>query len=253
MSLSSITQSAAINVYGLAFQVSPIILVGGIVANTPGNMMPIIGLTGQLAALAQGAISGLASGSAPSLDDFYAQYVPIPGATVISNAIGTYPFANQQVAANAIIEQPLAISLQMIAPVKAAGGYLTKLAIFTALRTSLRAHNAAGGTYHVATPSFIFTNCVMTGMQDITSGEGGHQQQIMWQIDFVKPLITQSDAQAAQNSLMSKLTGGQQIIPSGLPGASLWSSASSAVGSAAQGAAQGISGMAGAVSNFISQ
>ncbi|HDR9497040.1 TPA: hypothetical protein QDC06_000225 [Burkholderia cepacia] len=249
MSESTFTQSAALSAYDLAFQVSPIILTGGLVANTLGGMMPIIGLTGQLASFAS---SVLTTGSL-SADNFYAKFVPVPGASVISNAVATYPFANQQVAANAIIEQPLPVSLLMIAPVKDPGGYLSKLAIFTALRTSLRAHNAAGGLYHIATPSFIYTNCIMTGMQDVTSGEGGHQQQIMWQLDFIKPLVTQSDALNSMNSLMGKLTGGQQITPSGLAGTSIWSSAAAAVGSAAQGAVQGISGMAGAVNNFLSQ
>lgn len=253
MSLSTTASSAFRTVYDLSFQVSPIILNGGIVANTLGGMMPIIGLTGQLAALAGNAVTGLINGQTPSLDDFYARFVPVPGATVISNAVASFPFANQSVAANAIIEQPLAISLIMIAPVKDAGGYLSKLATFTSLRTSLRAHNAAGGTYHIATPAYIYTNCLMTGMQDVTSGEGGKQQQIQWQIDFVKPLITESDALSAQNSLMSKVTGGQQIMPSGLAGTSIWSSAASAVGSAAQGAAQGINSMAGAVNNFLTQ
>jgi hypothetical protein len=253
MSLSTTVSSGVRSVYDLSFQVSPIILNGGIVANTLGGMMPIIGLTGQLAALAGGVISGAINGQAPSLDDFYARFVPVPGGTVISNAIATFPFANQSVAANAIIEQPLAVSLLMIAPVKDAGGYLSKLAIFTALRTSLRSHNAAGGTYHIATPSFIYTNCIMTGMQDVTSGEGGRQQQIMWQLDFIKPLITENDALSAQNSLISKVTGGQQIIPSGAAGTSIWSSAATAVGSAAQGAVQGVNNIAGAVSNFLTQ
>jgi hypothetical protein len=249
MSLSTTVSSAFRSTYDLAFQVSPIILNGGIVANTLGGMMPIIGLTGQLASFAA---ATLTSGSL-NADNFFAKFVPVPGGTVISNAVATFPFANQSVAANAIIEQPLAISLLMIAPVKEDGGYLSKLATFTALRTSLRAHNAAGGTYHIATPSFIYQNCVMTGMQDVTSGEGGKQQQIMWQLDFIKPLISETDALTAQNALMSKVTGGQQIIPSGLAGTSIWSSAATAVGSAAQGAVQGITGIAGAVNTFVSQ
>ncbi|MDP9651709.1 hypothetical protein [Paraburkholderia caledonica] len=248
MSLSTTASSAFRSVYDLAFQVSPIILNGGIVASTLGGMMPIIGLTGQLASFAG---ATLTSGSI-SADNFFARFVPVPGGTVISNAVATFPFANQSVAANAIIEQPLAVSLLMIAPVKEDGGYLSKLATFTALRTSLRAHNAAGGTYHIATPSFIYQNCVMTGMQDVTSGEG-KQQQIMWQLDFIKPLISETDALTAQNALMSKVTGGQPITPSGLAGTSIWSSAATAVGSAAQGAVQGINGIAGAVNTFLSQ
>ncbi|WP_186157957.1 hypothetical protein [Burkholderia gladioli] len=228
--------------YDIAFQVSPIILNGGIVASTPGGMMPIIGLVGQLASLAQGVLS---SGSL-NLDDFFARYVVLPGGSIINNAVGTYPFANQQVAGNAIIMQPKNVSLLMIAPVKETGGYLTKLALFTSLQSSLESHCAAGGTFHVATPARIFTNCILTSMTDVTGGEG-RQQQIQWQLDFVQPLITQQAASSAFSALMSKLSGGQQVT------SSAWSGAVAATGSAVQGALQGVGDMAGVVNQFLSQ
>lgn len=216
------------SVYDIAFQVSPIILVGGIASSAPGGMLPIIGLTGQVAALAQGALSG-----GLGLDDFFARFVPVPGSSLINNVIGTYPFANQQVAANAIIQQPLGISLEMIAPVKSEGGYLTKLALFTSLQNSLQAHNNAGGTYNIATPSYIYTNCIMTLMQDITSGNS-RQQQIIYQLDFVQPLITQQQAAAAFNSKLNQLSSGQQVTTSS------WSGGDVSQGMPAQGAVQGI-------------
>lgn len=249
MSLSTTIQSGFRDAYTLAFQVSPIILVDGIVANTLGGMMPIIGLTGQLAGFA----SGLLSSGSLSTSDFFAQFVPVPGSSLVSNTVATYPFANQNVAGNAIITQPKNVSLLMIAPVKDSGGYLSKLAYFEALRTSLEAHCAAGGTFHVATPAHLYLNTILTGMTDVTSGEGGRQQMIQFQLDFIQPLVTQQSAANAMNSLMSKLSGGNQISPSGLAGTSIWSSAATAVGSAAQGAAQSISGITGAVNNFISQ
>ncbi|WP_431290396.1 hypothetical protein [Burkholderia cepacia] len=228
--------------YDLSFQVSPIILNGGIVANTLGGMMPIIGLVGQLGALAQ---SVLSSGSV-SLDNFFARFVVLPGGTIINNAVGTYPFANQQIAGNAIVMQPKNVSLLMIAPVKDTGGYLTKLAIFTSLQSSLEAHCAAGGTFHVATPARIYTNCILTSMTDVTSGEG-KQQQIQWQLDFVQPLLTQQAASSAFGALMSKLAGGQQVT------SPAWSGAVAAAGSAVQGALEGIGNMAGVVNQFLSQ
>jgi hypothetical protein len=244
MSLQTVTQSAFASAYDLAFQISPIILNGGIVANTLGGMMPIIGLTGQLASLAQGVLSGN--------NEPFARFVPIPGSTLVNNAVATYPFATQYVAGNAVIKQPKNISLLMIAPVQDAGGYLTKLAIWEALRSSIEAHVAAGGTFHVATPAHIYTNTLLTTITDVTDGES-KQQMIKFQWDFIQPLISLSQAQGAQSSLMSKLTGGQQIIPSGLAGTSIWSSAATAVGSAAQGATQSINGIAGAVNNFVTQ
>jgi len=210
--------------YNLAFQISPIILQGGIAPNN--GLLPIIYLYNQ-----QGLFSTNADPNA-----FFAQYLPLPGSTLISNTIGTYPFANQQVAANAIIQQPLTLSMLMIAPVNQAGGYLQKLATFTALQGSLNAHCIAGGTFSIATPAFIYNNIIMTGMTDITHG-GSNQQQIQWQLDFVKPLVTIQDAAAAQNSFISKVTNGGQVTNpgwSGLP----------------YGASPVLNGLSGAITQF---
>lgn len=240
-SISSILNSAARSVYDLSFQISPIIFHNGIAAGMPGNLLPVIGLTGQLAGLAQGAISGLINGTGLSLDNFYARYLTIPGGTVISQAIGNYPFANQQVAANAVITQPKNISLQMIAPVKDMGGYLTKLAIFMSLVTSFETHNQSGGTYHIATPGFIYTDCIMTTMTDITGGDT-KQKQVMWQLDFVRPLVTMADAAAAFSKQTGALDGGQ-VITSAAP--------SAPTGAIATGL-QSVTGMAGSVVKSMS-
>ena len=240
-SVTSFANSAARSVYDLSFQVSPIIFHNGIAKGMEGNLLPVIGLTGQLSALAQGIATGLINGSGISLDAFYARYLVIPGGTVINQAIGTYPFANQSVAANAIITNPLNVSLMMIAPVRDIGGYLTKLAIFTALRTSFETHNQLGGTYHIATPSFIYTDCIMSSMTDITSGDT-KQKQVQWQLDFVKPLVTMDDANAAFSKQMAAVSGGQQVT----------SSSPSAATGAVASAMQGVTNMAGSVNKFLS-
>lgn len=207
--MASAAANTASTAYDLAFQVSPIILVGGAYGQ---GAMPIIGLLGQLAALGQGIFtSGLNTQSA------FATFLPLPGSTLINNTVGKYPFANQQVAGNAIIQQPLNLSMRMICPVKDRGGYLTKLAILTSLQTSLQAHCAAGGTFNIATPAFIYTNCILTGMADVTSGTTA-QKQVEFQLDFEQPLITQADATAALNTLMGKLAGGQQVTSSNWSG-----------------------------------
>jgi hypothetical protein len=227
-------QPAFSSVYDLAFQVSPIILVGGIAANTLGGMLPIIALTGQAASFVQGALSdGL------STNDFFARFVPIPGSTLV----------NQTVAANATIQQPLTVSLRMIAPVKDEAGYLTKTAIWTSLQNSLVAHNAAGGTYTIATPWYIYTNCLLTTITDTTGGDT-KQQQIFAQWDFFQPLINQQQANSAYNSLMSKLNGGAPVSAPAA-GGSFWSSTATAVGSAAQNAVQGATGIAGVVNQYL--
>lgn len=239
--------SAAQSGYDLAFQISPIILVGGIAANTLGGMLPIIALTGQIASAVQGAIS---SGSL-SLDDTFARYVPVPGSTLVSQQVATYPFANQQVAGNATIQNPLAVALRMIAPVKDTAGYLTKTAIWTALQSSIVAHNAAGGTYVVATPAMIYTNCLLLDIVDATGGNT-KQQQIEYIWSFTRPLITGQQATAAYNSLMSKLSGGQQVSAPTDPSTSFWSNPAVAVGSAAQNALTNVGQITGVVNQYLS-
>ena len=241
----SVTANVGRSAYDLAFQVSPIILTGGSASSILGNALPIIALVGQLASFAQ----GFATSNTLSPDDFFARYIVMPGGTLISNAVATYPFANQQIAANAMIEQPLNISLQMIAPVKDSGGYLTKLALFTALRTSLQQHVNAGGTFAIATPAYVYTNCLLTGLTDTTSGVG-KQQQIIWQLDFTRPLITQQQATAAYGALLQKFSSGQQITNLS------YSGQGAAVGTQAPGALSLVAGarqLAAGVNTFLAK
>jgi hypothetical protein len=229
-----VSQPALSYAYDLAYQISPIIFVGGIASNVLGNALPLLSFLGE----------SVLTGNVSS-DNFFARFLPIPGGTLINNTIGTYPFANQQVAANAIIQQPITISLQMIAPCKNQGDYITKLALFTGLQQTFQSHNLSGGSYNVATPAFIYTNCLMTAMTDITSGET-NQKQILFQIDFVQPLITQqaaSNAFSALNSLYGKLSGGQQSNQN-VAAAQLSS------GSTTQGAVQASNGMPGVVNTY---
>jgi hypothetical protein len=138
----------------------------------------------------------------------------MPGSTLISQTVATYPFANQAVAANATIQQPLTISLLMIAPVNQPDGYQAKLSIFTSLQNSLQQHNAAGGTYIIATPAFVYSYVIMTAMTDVTpqvSADGGKQVQIMYQLDFIQPLVTSAALAAQQGALMQTITNGNKI------------------------------------------
>jgi hypothetical protein len=228
---------AGSNAYDYSYQVSPIILVGGIAANAVGGVLPIIALLGQ---------SPLIQGVANTIlgqDDYFARFIPIPGSMLINNQVGTYPFANQQTAANALIQQPLTISLEMIAPCKNPGDYASKLSVWTALQQSLLSHNNAGGTYNVATPAYIYTNCLLTSMQNIPSGDS-KQVQIKYQLDFVQPLLTRQQATSAYNSLMGKVAAGQQVTTP------QWSGGNSTVGTPAQNASSGLSGQVGSVNVY---
>lgn len=216
-SIANTLGNAARAAYDAAFQTSPIIMSGGIFSTALGGVMTLSGLVSTVINDVTG------SDVLPTV-----RYVPLPGATVINNTVATYPFANRSVAGNAVIRNPKNVSLLMIAPVNSVGGYLLKMATFMALQSTFEAHTAAGGTFHVMTPSYPYFDCLMTAMTDVTSGEG-HQQQIQWQIDFIQPLVTQQQAQTAFNGMLSMISGGQQLTTSD------WNQAAQVAGTPVQG------------------
>lgn len=193
--------------YKLSFQLAPIFLVGGVASLIPGGILPLLSIT-QAIDFTTGL---LGSGDTDlDLDSFFANFQPLPGSTLIDNQVGNYPFANQAVAANAIIAQPLFISMLMLCPAGRGGGYLSKLSTMMAIQATLKQHNSSEGTYTVATPAFLYTNLIMTSMKDVTNAQT-KQVQMAYQMDFVKPLLTLEDAEQAQNNLMSQITNGTQI------------------------------------------
>jgi hypothetical protein len=188
--------------FRLSFQLSPILFTGGIAAQM-GGVLPIILITEAFSF-----VGGILSGAEDiDPDNFFANFVPVAGSTLIDQQIGKYPFANQAVAANAVITQPLRISLRMICPARGPAGYALKLATMTALQAAFKYHNASGGTYTIATPSFFYTNCLMSspGMTDI-SNNASLQAQNTYELSFEQPLLTLQDAQQAQSNLMQTIT-----------------------------------------------
>lgn len=190
--------------YKLGFQISPIILTDGVASLIPGGMLPIVAIT-----QAAGFTTGLLNGSdATNLDDYFAHFEPAPGTMLLRQTVGSYPFANQAVAANATIQQELPISLLMHCPARGPGGYAAKLLTMGALIAVLNKHNTSGGSYVVATPSAIFTGCLMLGITDVGAASGTFQRQTTFQWDFQKPLISAAQAQQTLNALMGKLESG---------------------------------------------
>jgi hypothetical protein len=177
----------------LAFQISPILFTNGIAGNSFG-MLPVVSL------LDSGWLSLI------DLDQAFAHFTVLPGGKLANYSVGMYPFANQTVAANAIIAEPTNLSVRMHIPVKGNNTYLFKLSQMTSIQAAIQQHANLGGTYTVATPAFIYQNLILTGLTDVTSD--GVTPQNTWQWDFVQPLVTLQQAQAAQSTLMSKLTAG---------------------------------------------
>lgn len=215
--------------FRLAFEISPIYLTGGVAGNVPGATIPIISFT-------EGGGFGniLGAGSGVDLDKFFAHFRPLPGSRLVSNAIGTYPFANQSVAANALISSPLTVSLLMVCPSRNPGDYTRRQAVITSLIRTLETHNLAGGTYSVATPSYLYTDCIMTAFTDASSGET-KQAQYAFQIDFQKPLISAQEAQQRYNNMMAKVGSQTQMQPNS-NGDLTWSNVNNSVGNPGSGA-----------------
>lgn len=189
--------------YQNSYQVSPIILVGGIAGT---GMLPVVSLLN-----AQSYPQGITGSPDPDNPPGFGSFRPLAGHTLMDNEGATYPLANQQTAANAIITNPLRISLEMIVP--ADGNTITlanKLSIITALKSSLDNHTAQGGWYNVATPSYIYQGCLLLTLVDATEEEEGGQPQVRWIWNFMQPLITLAQAQAAQNQAMAKISGQTQ-------------------------------------------
>jgi hypothetical protein len=204
-----VSLSAAQIAWKMAFTLSPIVLTGGIAAQQ-GNALPIIALTEgpyfsgeDIIGIAEGSSSVAATQGAadPYLDNFFASYYPLPGGTLIANEISHYPFANQAIAANATIAQPLLISLMMVCPAKK---YSEKFHTMLSLQSSLKQHSSLGGTYSVVTPSGIYTDCILKTIRDVSGGEV-KQAQYLYQWDFEQPLVSLEAAAGAQQALNNQL------------------------------------------------
>ena len=193
--------SAGAVAFKLAYQISPIIFSGGIASAIPGGLLPLLAISGAIKF-----VNGLLSpgSTVPDLDSYFAYFQPLAGGTLIDQQIGMYPFANQAVAANATIQQPLTISMLMICPAGAGGGYASRIAIMSSVQSAFDQHNKSGGTYSIVTPSFIYSNCVMTAMTDVSS-TATKQVQNTYKLDFLKPLVSMQDASQAYNAEMGKI------------------------------------------------
>jgi hypothetical protein len=187
MAMPVVGPGSAQSQWAQQFQQSPIFLTGGTGIATGGDI-PITSYTGK------------GDGTLP-----FAVYMPVPGASLLKNLVSTFPFANQAVAANAIIQQPIELSMMMVCPVPPGGSWKKKLSVLTGLITTVNQHINAGGLFNVMTPSFPYTNGLLTSVRDVSQNET-RQPQYKYQWDFFFPLITLLQAQAVLNTLLNNLT-----------------------------------------------
>ena len=201
--------SSALNDFILQYSVSPIILKYGL-ANLQGGSIPIVYYT------TNGSIRDLQQAPDINLDQLI-KFDPLPGATIIEQLAAQGPAANQQVASNATVTQPFGVSLLMTAPASAAMPYKAKQGILAALQKALQQHNELGGLYTVNTPSYVWDDCILLRITDVSGGDT-KQKQVQWRWDFTQPLVTVAAVQGALNGMMQKFNDGTP--PSSTPGGS---------------------------------
>lgn len=199
MALNSIVKNA----FRVSYEISPIILNGGIAENIPGGMLPIVAITESLGLSAQ-----VLNGNINL--DLGARFLPMAGSTLIEQEIPVYNQYNQVALANCTVKRPNVVNLSMIFPAQTGnGGYAAKIATMTALQLALDNHNQRGGTYTVLTPSYIYTGCLLRRLSDQSSfSERNLQVQYQWLFEFYQPIVLQSQFQAAFSTMLKKLSTG---------------------------------------------
>jgi hypothetical protein len=181
-----------------SYEIAPIILVGGIVPS--GGAMSILTLTEGREAVY------------PSSNQYFAHFKVSSGSTLESWGIAEYPFASMAMAANAIVQMPLNVSLIMECPAQNEGGYTNKTNVISQMKAQLDNHMLQGGTFTVATPAYTYTNCLLRSLRDVTS-PSEKQVQKTYQWDFEQPLITQEAVTSTYNNLFNKFSNGLPIPP----------------------------------------
>lgn len=195
--------------FRLAFEISPILLVDGVASNIPGGVLPIAVLTEGISI-----VGGLLHGN---ISTSSTRFLPMAGTTLIQQDVASLNFYNQIAAANAVVNKPNRVMMQMYRPAQTDnGGYLNKGITFSALKMTLDMHNQSGGSYIVLTPAFIYTGCLLRSMVDNSGFSGQNKQsQYSWVLEFEQPLLSISHLEARLGNIMSRFDSGTPS-PTGL-------------------------------------
>lgn len=206
----SFFDKVAMTAFKLAYEISPIMLVGGIAKKVPDGMLPIAVFTEGLS-LAAGLLTSGLSGVG-----FTTHFNVMAGSTLIVQDVAEYPFYDMATAANAVVSRPNRISMQMIRPANTVNAqYPLKILTFTALKMALDYHNANGGSYTILTPAYIYTGCVMNSMIDMSGfSDSNKQVQHTWQLEFSQPLLQQNALEQIMGTMMDKFNSAMPSLPS---------------------------------------
>lgn len=194
--------------YQLSYQVCPIFLTNGLAGNA-GGMLPITTFLkpGSTATSLTQLANAAAGTTTPDLDQAFAHFRVVPGGTIAKFSPALYPYANQQVAANALIFEPLTVSLRMEIPVNTPRGFQYKFVTMSSLQACIQLHASLGGTYTVATPVMTYLNALLLDIVDVSTPDSPTPQNA-FQWNFITPLVTLQAAQAAQSTFMTNITNG---------------------------------------------
>ena len=223
MSVAGIFSGAS----GLAFSTSPIWLTNGIAnnfwngakgnfASLPGSLGSIVGipLTAFTEALTLG-VGGIQQLSGTGvLSQPFASYKPLPGSALLKYQIAEYPFYNQQIAANASVQQPNPVSMLMYCPANSSTSLSgIKLGIMSLVQATVQNHVQLGGTFTIVTPAYVYTDCLLTGITDVSTEET-LQAQWAYQWDFIQPLLTNESPSLLNGIYRSINSGGTNVFGS---------------------------------------
>jgi hypothetical protein len=212
----------ALSQWKALYQVSPITLVGGLASSVPGNMLPVLALSqpnlmplaSQLQASllaqvqSQSNVANLGGTTSGNLDDAFGAFNVLPGGTLCVNTVPKYPLADNTMASNAIVRDPINVSVIWDTPMRGANAWTNKLSVMEALKQTLDRHNNLGGLYIVMTPAHYYDNLILTSLTDNSRG-GNSLPQNAWRFDFERPMVMNTvEGAASQNLLMSKITAG---------------------------------------------
>ena len=175
--------------FSLAFETSPILLEQGSAQYSVDATLPLVRLLETVLGVS------------------FAIFKVLPGSTLEEWQVAEYPFVSLQMAANAVVQMPLKVSMLMICPAQNPGGYLLKQSLLTGLKMLLDSHISQGGTFTVQTPAYTYINCILTNVRDVSSASD-KQVQYMYQLDFVQPLITSQASQQVLGKLMNNVNNG---------------------------------------------
>ncbi len=186
--------------FDIVHELSPILLKNGIAENRAEKLMLIGEITQPLPPL-----------PFSQNDGFFAHWKTIGGGSLMQNTVAQYPLANQATAGNAVIQQPVNISMLMYCPATGTYDVALRKMFISNIMTSINLHIRLGGLFVVYTPFFIYDNCILIGIRDASEGSVPELQNALI-FDFIRPMIMdEQEAETAQNSFMSKITNGQKI------------------------------------------